>query len=550
MLQMGKPGQLDLFYKVEVKGLDKDEKRTELITESRLRFRNGSPVTVDLKHGDEKLCVDGIVLGYCDIPPTDNRRKYSGNAEFWYSVQLLDNPNINVIWIMHEVSNSQLSYRPPATPTLHKSAEKGKTRVKEETDLEIIIPNQNAMELESSRDTECSTSGGGAESIATTSQSLNEINNAAAKVKVEFDASHDVQTGALHCDVTMHTDFAQDITSHQAHEPVNDPTKRKTSRESYQLLNEIHETDLEVPSKRLKSFPKETKKVPVQRKMTLEELEHPEQVELDPNEVLGICDLENTRRQQFAAREEPSQEKVTDQRPAEEAADLVQEKIFDLGDIMKHTKVWESLEDPGSIPKKTKKTPAPRTNSLLKKLLAPTGISAAKEKEPPLKTPPSLKIKIPRKRKEWTAIPPAPHESHTKAHNGGVYFWCANCREGKGLWTGHDTMDHIEEGTLVHKSTVTAAGHLLNLTSKTIVKKSPTRLASVNDYSGSPSNCSRVGSESSFSKQAHKNAPFRAIMELPINECTVAGKFTNAYIYMHGALLKFFVLIIFYVFFS
>jgi hypothetical protein len=75
-------------------------------------------------------------------------------------------------------------------------------------------------------------------------------------------------------------------------------------------LNEIHEIDLEVPSKRLKSFPKESKKMPVQRKIGSEALEHSEQVELDPNEVLGICDLENTRRQQFTAREERRQEKV------------------------------------------------------------------------------------------------------------------------------------------------------------------------------------------------------------------------------------------------
>eukprot|EP00979_Chaetoceros_neogracilis_P000986 scaffold191_cov273-Chaetoceros_neogracile.AAC.1 len=308
MLQMGKPGQLDLFYEVEVKGfLDTNEKRTELIIESRLRFLNGSPVTVDLKHGDEKHCVDGIVLGYCDIPPTDDRRKYSGNEEFWYSVQLLGNPNINNIRIMHEVSSSQLAYRPPATPTLRKSAEKGKTCVKEEMDLDII-PTQAAMEeLKSSRDTECSTSGGGAEFIATTSQSLNEINNAAAKIKVEFDAAHDVRTREPHCEVTIHTAFAQDVTSHLAHEPANDTTKRKTSREPYQLLNEIHEIDLEVPSKRLKSFPKESKKMLKQRKIGSEALEHSEQVELDPNEVLGICDLENTRRQQFTAMEERSQ---------------------------------------------------------------------------------------------------------------------------------------------------------------------------------------------------------------------------------------------------
>eukprot|EP00979_Chaetoceros_neogracilis_P001050 scaffold191_cov273-Chaetoceros_neogracile.AAC.65 len=312
MLQMGEPGQLDLFYEVEVKGfLDTNEKRTELIIESRLRFLNGSPVTVDLKHGDGKHCVDGIVLGYCDIPPTDDRRKYSGKEECcWYSVQLLDNPNnINPSRIMHEVSSSQLAYRPPATPNLRKRAKKCNRCVKEEMDLDII-PIQNAMEVESSRDTKCFTSGGGAEFIATASQSLNEINNATAKVKVEFDAAHDVRTGAPHCDVTMHTDFAQDVTSHQAHEPDNDSTERKTSRDSYQFLNEIHEIDLEVPSKRLKSFPKESKKMPVQRKIGLEALEHSEQVELDPNEVLGICDLEKTRRQQFTAREERSQEKV------------------------------------------------------------------------------------------------------------------------------------------------------------------------------------------------------------------------------------------------
>ena len=310
MLQMGEPGQLDLFYKVEVKGfLDTNEKRTELIIESRLRFLNGSPVTVDLKHGDGKHCVDGIVLGYCDIPPTDDRRKYSGNEEFWYSVQLLDNPNnINNIRIMHEVSSSQLAYRPPATPTLRKSAEKGKTCVKEEMDLDII-PTQATMEVDSSRDTECSTSGGGAEFIATASQSLNEIDNATARVKFEFDAARTIRTGAPHCVVTiMHTDFAQDVTSHLAHEPDNDPTKRKTSRESYQLLNEIHEMDPEVPSKRLKSFSKETKKMPIQKKMGSDELEHSEQVELDPN--VGICDLENARRQQFTDREERSQEKV------------------------------------------------------------------------------------------------------------------------------------------------------------------------------------------------------------------------------------------------
>jgi hypothetical protein len=60
----------------------------------------------------------------------------------------------------------------------------------------------------------------------------------------------------------------------------------------------------------LKSFSKESKKMPVQRKIGSEELEHSEQVELDPNEVLGICDLGNTRRQQFTAREERRQEKI------------------------------------------------------------------------------------------------------------------------------------------------------------------------------------------------------------------------------------------------
>jgi hypothetical protein len=47
--------------------------------------------------------------------------------------------------------------------------------------------------------------------------------------------------------------------------------------------------------------------MPEQRKIGSEALEHSEQVELDPNEVLGICDLENTRRQQFTAMEERSQ---------------------------------------------------------------------------------------------------------------------------------------------------------------------------------------------------------------------------------------------------
>jgi hypothetical protein len=228
---------------------------------------------------------------------------------------------------MHEVSNSQLAYRPPATPALRESAEKGYSCVKEEMDLDII-PTQTAMGLESSKDTECSMSGEGADFIATASQSLNEINNAAASVKVEFDAAHDVRTGAPQCDVTMHTDFDQDVTLHQAQEPdMNDPTKRKTYRESYQPLNEIHEIDLEVPSKRLKLFSKETKKMPVQRKIGSEELEHSEQLEPDPNEVLGICDLENTLRQKITAREEPSQEMVRDETHAKNQVHIqMQEK--------------------------------------------------------------------------------------------------------------------------------------------------------------------------------------------------------------------------------
>jgi hypothetical protein len=124
--------------------------------------------------------------------------------------------------------------------------------------------------------------------------------------------------------------------THQAHEPDNDPTKRKTTRESFQLLNEIHEIDLEVPSKQLKSIPKETKKMPVQRKIGSEALEHSEQVELDPNEVLGICNLENTRRQKITAREERSQEEVRACRRSKKSVMLWNLRLKELHDYKRN----------------------------------------------------------------------------------------------------------------------------------------------------------------------------------------------------------------------
>jgi hypothetical protein len=92
---MGRPGTLELLYKVNI---DKDwngndvKQQTELIRESRLRFRNGCPVYVQV---DDSECMgkggngeaEGIILGFYDIPKDDERRPYC-NYSFWYIVQL------------------------------------------------------------------------------------------------------------------------------------------------------------------------------------------------------------------------------------------------------------------------------------------------------------------------------------------------------------------------------------------------------------------------------------------------------------------------------
>eukprot|EP00557_Chaetoceros_sp_GSL56_P012037 CAMPEP_0176480864 /NCGR_PEP_ID=MMETSP0200_2-20121128/2506_1 /TAXON_ID=947934 /ORGANISM="Chaetoceros sp., Strain GSL56" /LENGTH=330 /DNA_ID=CAMNT_0017877015 /DNA_START=405 /DNA_END=1397 /DNA_ORIENTATION=- len=104
-LQMGRPGNVDLLYKVKISNdwntnsttssYIKPQENDLLIRESRLRFRNGCPVYVQVddihciggeKHGETRE-VEGIVLGFYDIPEDDERRPYC-NHSFWYVVEI------------------------------------------------------------------------------------------------------------------------------------------------------------------------------------------------------------------------------------------------------------------------------------------------------------------------------------------------------------------------------------------------------------------------------------------------------------------------------
>jgi len=543
-LKIGKPGNLDLLYTVKMTGLCEGETRTELFNEARLRFRNGSPVSVCMECENVEHRIDGIVLGYCDIPPHDDRRAYC-REDFWYSVQLLGHDNENITRIMHEVSNSQLTYRPSPCSNVCKSAKKV---VKSIVKVEVLDaeeePTRASSAAEKSHEAEFFSAGGGHESIATTS--LNEIQNSATKVKFEFDLDCDGRPKPK--SVESEHDSVQDVTSQQARDIDNDSNKRKTSAsvESGQVLDDVQDTESESPTKRMKTQKSQadqgvgelvamSKKKQTSRKTAMQatrycqdagKVGHDSSVAGDshrsggrmeprkeevvtkaanaeqPPAVLDTVDAGDAEASHGSdARTEPRKEQVVTEETGAEQAPVVARTVenpavdtpLGLGDVAQYRNVLAESE---------MKPPATQ-------MIARTETSESKEKKS--NGLPSLKIKIPRKRKEWTTTPPSANQSHTKTHNGGVYYWCSKCRGNKGLWTGHETMDHIEEGSLVHKNSFEAsAGHVPNDMARTDVLKTP----------GSPDKCH-------VARKPPKNFPFYSTMFVPIHGQFAGSKFMS-----------------------
>lgn len=552
---MGKPGQLDLLYSVKMKGLCEGETRIELFNETRLRFRNGSPVTVCMECENVEHKIDGIVLGYCDIPPHDDRRAYC-SEEFWYSVQLLDHEDQNIIRIMHEVSNSQLTYRSSPSSNVCKSAKKVvKSHVKVEVDAEEE-PTRASSTTEKSHEAEFFSAAGGHGhgSIATTS--INEIQNSAAKVKFEFDLDCDGRPKPKSLE-SAH-DSVQDVTSQQARDIDNDSNKRKTS------VDEFQDIVSESPTKRMKQQnPKspadqgvgervaKSKKKQTSRKTAMQATRYcqdagkveadssvagdshrsgarmePRKEQVVTKEVnvehppvivrtVDAGDAETSHRSD--ARREPRKEEVVTKEASIEQVPVVARTVdpvvdtpLELGDVAQDRNV---LAESDMKPPDTQ-------------MVARTGTSKSKEKKS--NGLPSLKIKIPRKKKEWTTTPPSANERHTKTHNGGVYYWCSKCRGGLGIWTGHETMDHIEEGSLVHKNSYEAsAGQVPNDLAQNVLK-TPARLVSAGTCEGSPGNWSQTGSDKSYAaRKPPKHFPFYAIMCVPIHGNFAGSKFMS-----------------------
>lgn len=566
-LKMGKPGQLDLLYSVKMTGLSEGETRTELFNETRLRFRNGSLVTVCMECENEEHRIDGIVLGYCDIPPHDDRRAYC-SEEFWYSVQLLDSKDENNIRIMHEVSNSQLTHRPNPSSNVCKSAKKMvKSHVKVEVDAEEE-PTRASSTTEKSHGADFFSPGGGHGSIATTS--LSEIQSSDAKVKFEFDLDSDGRPKPK--SVESAHDSVEDVTSQQARDIDNDSNKRKSSVESGQILDDFLGKGSESPMKRMKQNPKNTPKshtdqgvgepvVKSKKKQTSRKTakqasrycqdagkletdssvagsqqSHRSGARMEPRKEQVVTKEVNMEPPPVAVRtvhagygeashmtdaqtESRKKEVVTKEANVEQApvvartVDPVVDTPLELGDIAQDRNVLAESE-----------MKPPTTQ-----MVARTDTSESKAKKS--NGLPSLKIKIPRKRKEWTTTPPSANESHTKTHNGGIYYWCSKCKGGSGLWTGHETMDHIEEGSLVHKTSFEAsAGHVPNDLARTDVLKTPARRVSAGTCGGSPGNWSQTGSDKSCAaRKPPKDFPFYAIMFLPIHGDFTAGKFMSIY---------------------
>lgn len=130
LLQMGRPGNVELFYNVMIVASNswnrdgvEQSKQKELVRESRLRFRNGCPVYVQVDDSDECIGegesreLEGIVLGFYDIPKDDERRPYC-NHSFWYVVQICceekdEGGSFEKNQICYNVSPSEVRHRRP-----------------------------------------------------------------------------------------------------------------------------------------------------------------------------------------------------------------------------------------------------------------------------------------------------------------------------------------------------------------------------------------------------------------------------------------------------
>jgi len=93
--------------------LTNKESKRELLTADNLRYTNGCNVYVKQATDDDakrNITREGVVLGFCDIPINDGRRKYTKD-NFWYSVQILDESGGECCEIINEISPTQLSFR-------------------------------------------------------------------------------------------------------------------------------------------------------------------------------------------------------------------------------------------------------------------------------------------------------------------------------------------------------------------------------------------------------------------------------------------------------
>jgi hypothetical protein len=154
LLQMGRPGSLELLYKVKITTWESSHDTNQqyvLISESCLRFRNGCPVFVQVDDSecmgeDKKQEFRGIVLGFYDIPKDDERRPYCSHS-FWYVVQICEHEDDLDKRICYNVSPSEIRLR---RVDVNRDEIVGKTQsnaVEEklchELNKEVIVSNKN-----------------------------------------------------------------------------------------------------------------------------------------------------------------------------------------------------------------------------------------------------------------------------------------------------------------------------------------------------------------------------------------------------------------------
>jgi len=572
LLQMGRPGNLELFYKVDMP-VDGETSRSELLRESQLRFRNGCRVYVSKENDDDESrmeTVDGVVLGLCDIPANDDRCKYTSD-KFWYSVQILGGDK-SVTQIMHEVSPSQVRYR--RAPNSKQAVNPCKV---ETVELPGTVVEAREIPARSTASTSIDT------------LSLAEQSAPVARVKMEFDLDH-----SDHHEERMETPPSTDPTPGIYAQDALDMNESSPSKRKAYEIGALDSAEEESRKRRCEDFGDKTSQYEMG-----DNVDQGEPMEFGSSEIHVTDEMDDSR-----AEHECEAESIQDTNDANE---LVYHSQTDPPSVARSRETGEMIESRGidrsatsqagpayeDLPSKTNyshethsrsktdlpsvdrshevgvavATPSldeaiPKKKTSWRRARPSENESQTKEhqaepeyEEVPSKTKdshethsrsktdlpsvdrsheagvataraaPSIDKPIPKKKISWRRMRPSENESQTKEHNGKQFHWCTKCNFGQGLWVNHHMDFHIENRS-----------YLDNVPMDTPMAgdDNPQDVApSASDHPNIPSPCnlSRTGSENGrrithAAKPPPKDFPFHAILFLPVPATKSAGKFS------------------------